>query len=145
MQNIRRGTFETNSSSTHSISIDESCDEMFDTIIPNSDGIIELNGGEFGWQEEEFNDALTKANYCYVDNIHDPKKLEELISVISQQTCVKPGNIRLNASTEYSGGNWSYVDHQSQGTSLEAFESFDKLTKFIFNPRSVLRTDNDNH
>jgi hypothetical protein len=146
MQNIRHGVFETNSSSCHSISISEDSDGLMDVIYPNGDGKIELEGGEFGWQEEEFNDALTKANYCYIDNFHYQDRLDRLVKVISDQTGVKKENIVLNASLDYSTTrNWSYIDHQSAGTSFEAFESDEKLRQFIFNPKSILRTDNDNH
>lgn len=65
MQNIRKSVFETNSSSSHSIHIDTST-ELNDFIIPNDDGNVVLNGGEFGWEYIRFNDALTKANYCAV-------------------------------------------------------------------------------
>jgi len=144
--NIRHGVFETNSSSCHSISISEDSGGLLDVIYPNNDGIIELEGGEFGWQEEEFDDALTKANYCYIDNFNNPDRLDRLVKVISDQTGVKKENIVLCATLEYSSTkNWSYVDHQSAGTSSEAFESDEKLRQFIFNPRSILKTDNDNH
>jgi hypothetical protein len=46
--NIRHGVFETNSSSCHSISISEDSGGLLDVIYPNNDGIIELEGGEFG-------------------------------------------------------------------------------------------------
>lgn len=146
MKNIRYGTFETNSSSTHSISIAEHCEGLMDIIRPDDRGMIELCGGEFGWQEEEFTDALTKANYCYIDNYGNEDRLKRLIGVISEQTGVKSENILLRATLDYSSkNNWSYVDHQSAGTSSEAFETDEKLRQFIFNPNSILRTDNDNH
>ena len=65
MKNIRQSVFETNSSSTHSISISEinSDDLMDNSLIPDIDGKLFFDGGEFGWQWEKFNDALTKANY----------------------------------------------------------------------------------
>lgn len=44
MKNIRNGVFETNSSSSHSISILNNCNGMYDTICPNDDGNIILEG-----------------------------------------------------------------------------------------------------
>ncbi len=69
-QHIRQQVFETNSSSTHSISIAENSAEfeliMDNTLIPDNHGYIRLNGGEFGWEWRRYNDALTKANYISV-------------------------------------------------------------------------------
>jgi hypothetical protein len=47
MINVRNNIFETNSSSTHSVSLYLSDNDIFDTIIPNSDGQIVLTGGDF--------------------------------------------------------------------------------------------------
>jgi len=62
---IRHAVFETNSRSCHSISISNSV-EINDSIYPNEDGNIELTGGTFGWEVEDYNDADTKANYIAV-------------------------------------------------------------------------------
>jgi hypothetical protein len=40
MENIRRGVFETNSSSSHSITIDTAYSGMFDTIEPDEEGVL---------------------------------------------------------------------------------------------------------
>lgn len=45
---IRNSVFETNSSSTHSITIGSYTD--FDTIIPDYNGNITVPTMEFGWQ-----------------------------------------------------------------------------------------------
>jgi hypothetical protein len=141
---IRRGVFETNSSSTHSITISEGVlnDEMLDTIIPNEDGVITLTGGEFGWEVEEYNDALTKANYCAIDNAYDEEKMEMLNQVIEEQTGARL--VVHEFDDNWGSPNWSYIDHQSRGTSDEAFESKEVLRQFIFNKNSILYTDNDN-
>lgn len=138
MIKIRHAVFETNSSSTHSISISQPfCLKMMsDTIFPDSEGKIFLSGGEFGWEEESFTDALTKANYCAVDVQNDPAKLAMLTRVIAWHTGAKEIVYRLGDS---------YIDHQSCGTSKEAFQDEYSLRSFIFNPNSELRTDNDNH
>ena len=48
MRQIRNGVFETNSSSTHSIAIPRSC---------NNINYISFHIGEFGWEWEEANPA----------------------------------------------------------------------------------------
>ena len=71
MKTIRKNCFETNSSSTHSLCI--TTEDKYLQLVPNSDGSIVLTGGEFGWGWDKFNDPLTKANYCALDNLHNPK------------------------------------------------------------------------
>ena len=140
---IRPNVFETNSSSSHSISIAQNGnEEILDTIIPNEDGRIVLNGGEFGWGYEKYNDALTKANYCAVDVQHNDDKIEMLEEVLMEQTGAK--EIIFEFSDNYKDPNWSYIDHESCGTSIDAFVTKDTLKDFIFNKRSWLFIGNDN-
>lgn len=145
MKNIRNGVFETNSSSSHSIAIHPiKTGDMLDTsLVPNNDGYIILTGGEFGWEYEKYNDALTKANYCAVDNFNDESRIEILKEVIIQQTGAKDVIIAFNVDNWDLKG-YSYIDHQSHGTSNDAFASKDTLREFIFSRGSYLFTGNDN-
>lgn len=133
----RLNVFETNSSSSHSITIN-TIDEDWDTIIPNEEGIIYLNGGEFGWGYEEITDALTKANYCAVDFKENDNLLEKLSSVIKDFTRANEVIIDLSWTS-------SYIDHQSDGTVRYEYLSDEDLKYFIFNKKSILIIDNDNH
>jgi len=142
MKNIRRNVFETNSSSSHSISISTK-DNLFDDLEQDENGVITLNGGEFGWSGGDFFDAETKANYCAVDCYDNPEEKEMLISVIKEHTGCK--EVVININTDWNSGNYSYIDHQSQGTSQDAFQSRNTLKRFLFNPESYLTLDNDNH
>jgi hypothetical protein len=145
MINIRRNVFETNSSSSHSISIVEETDQNLNTlgtIYPDSNGKIILTGGQFGWEEETYRDPLTKANYCAVDTINCPEKRKMLIKVIKEHTGAR--KVAVNISIDHVD-NRSYIDHQSRGTSHPAFDSETTLKLFIFSYGSVLETDNDNH
>jgi len=143
MKQIREKVFETNSSSSHSITIEPSNDGLYDIIIPDDDGNITLTGGEFGWGIEEFSDALTKANYCGVDNLSNEDKLDILKEVIREQTGCN--EVIIDISEDWKDANHSYIDHESHGTSDEAFESKETLRDFIFSKNSVLYIDNDNH
>lgn len=147
---IRHGVFETNSSSSHSISIAKGNEEfLMDSIIPDEYGHIHLRGGEFGWSWEKFNDALTKANYCAV-HASDPANLkrdaahlkEMLVEVIKDQTGAS--EVVFELSTDWDSPNHSYIDHQSAGVAQEAFASKETLRNFIFNRNSRLFTGNDN-
>ena len=64
MKNIRESVFETNSSSTHSVTI--SCkrnkEYMYDTLTPESDGSLTFKGGDYSCAEFCESSALSKAN-----------------------------------------------------------------------------------
>ncbi len=140
---VRQNVFETNSSSSHSISIEPSSDGLYDTIIPDEEGNIVLTGGEFGWGIDEYNDAITKANYCAVDQLNNEDRIDMLKEVIKEQTGCN--DVIIDISDSWRDPNYSYIDHESVGTSLEAFESKETLRDFIFSKNSVLYIDNDNH
>lgn len=154
--NMRIGVFETNSSSTHSVCIPETFsdeDDMLDVSIPDEDGNIVLNGGEFDWDYEKHTDAYTKACYLAIyckeyyseDEINGQLLIDILISVIKEQT--KCDNVIFNFSGEYDKDNWSYIDHQSCEDKDYHWMFNDKETirNFIFNKESELIIDNDNH
>lgn len=138
MKNTRNNVFETNSSSTHSVSIVENTKGIYDTL-PVSEQTVILNGGEFGWEWQKYNDALTKANYATVFAASDKEKTKMLISVIKEHTGAKKVVIDLGDS---------YIDHQSDinegGAGSEAFINKKFLKEFIFNPECILITGNDN-
>jgi len=142
MNTIRKSIFETNSSSTHSISIDDTMIN-YSSITPDENGNIILIGGQFDWEEKDFYDALTKANYCAIDQLRNESNIKMLKKVLIEQTGAN--DVILDFSGDYKHKNWSYIDHQSLGTSDEAFESEETLRNFIFGRESVLHTDNDNH
>lgn len=143
MKTVRKGVFETNSSSTHSLCIIDGGD-LNDTIKPNREGFIVLNGGEFGWEIATYTDALTKANYlAQYTNIFPEMKSGEpshliLMEVIKEQTGY---DVVLDDLSE------GYIDHQS--VDPKEFEQIssnkDLIRDFIFSKESTLHTDNDNH
>jgi len=169
---IRTGVFETNSSSCHSLSISDDI-KLFDTIYPNEEGNILLNGGEFGWEEGIYIDAITKANYVAVmilllesakETFNERENKESFNDytlppfadknyeicknnfeeVIKEQT---GANLIYNCSLDFNNENWSYIDHQSFECKEDAewLLSKEQIRNFIFNPNSILITDNDNH
>ena len=52
---IRHGVFETNSSSTHSISIN-SRNTLYESITPDENDTVKLTVGQFGWDWNRYND-----------------------------------------------------------------------------------------
>jgi len=141
MKTTRQGAFETNSSSSHSITINDK-NVLLDSITPDANGVITLYGGEFGWEYAKYTDPITKANYCAIDAQHNEEMINMLREVIMEHTGAK--DVVIKFSTDWNSPDHSYIDHQSMGTSNTAFVSKDQLKNFIFNVKSVLYTGNDN-
>jgi hypothetical protein len=145
---IRNSTFETNSSSCHSISVSSNAG-VYDTIYPNNDGTIIVPLNEFGWEQETYNDALTKLSYLmlYVrDWVTSPDKekfMDMLINVVKEHTGASAVEFDVNTT----GKSWNdgYIDHQSVEDRNYDY-LFDEiiLKEFLFGD-GVLETDNDNH
>jgi len=137
---IRKNVFETNSSSSHSLSIaDETKEFVLDTIYPDQNGVIELTGGEFGWEWFKHNDAQTKANYAAVDFEGNKDLVDMLDEVIREQTGAEV--VKHAFTGDYDGPNWSYIDHDSVGL---VPRTKSELKNFIFNKNSWLFGGNDN-
>jgi hypothetical protein len=139
MKNFRTSVFETNSSSTHSISIYNATKGVYDTIVPMENGVIELTGGDFGWEWEKYNDALTKANYAALFAQDDKAMTDMLVEVIKEHTGAKEIDL-----SQLEG----YIDHQSDlregGDAHKAFDTPQILKNWLFHPESWLFTGNDN-
>lgn len=141
-KSIRTSTFETNSSSSHSLVIGTNRDFLYDTsLIPDKDGNLVLTGGMFGREWRRYNDAKTKANYCAIDRF----KNEMLIEVLKEQTSAR--NIIFAFTTNYQNDkpddSWSSIDHQSVGSTHNVFKDKCSLKNFIFNKNSWLFTGSD--
>ena len=141
MITIRNKAFESNSSSSHSICI-AAGGPLFETLVPDDDGILRLEGGEFGWGYEDYDHVGMKAEYIATalrDMSDDDPPRAMFIRVLKEHTGAK--EVRMP-----DGKDWSvYIDHQSSHVPFEALESEDKLKNFLFNPDSTLVIDNDNH
>lgn len=151
---IRNSVFETNSSSTHSIHIDNECD-ILDTasrLINNKNELV-LTGGEFGWEWTKFNDTDTKLNYIgvFVTSIERTKrpkgeKTKLFENVVKKQLKVK--KIIYNFCSQWGQETtYSYIDHQSfdQCRSIwQVFENEQNMRCFLFSEKSWLFLGNDN-
>jgi hypothetical protein len=135
-QKIRTGVFESNSSSSHVLTLSDGTKEFFmdNSMVPDEDGNISLSGGEFGWEWEKYNDAWTKANYAAEYCKGRYPDVDMLTEVIQEQTQCKKVIVSPTG----------YIDHQSDSVCHPAFASKDDLRNFIFNKHSYLFTGNDN-
>lgn len=140
----RHKVFETNSSSSHSISIDSTTMMLDTSLTPDSDGQLTIAGESFGWEWARYNDAKTKAQYCFADSYGNESRMDMLKEVLMEQTQAKEIIFPTEAHNEWGGPGGASVDHESAGTSSEAFESKETLRDFIFNMNSILFTGNDN-
>ena len=147
---IRKSVFETNSSSSHSISISAGdSDVLMDIIeIPES-GVLELGSGKYGWEWEKYNDAYTKADYCALYCRGNKERRLMLTEVLKKQTGAEAV---VFTDDKYDDGgernDVGYIDHQSDAgdgqAAEEAFQSPESLRNFIFNKNSWLFLGNDN-
>ena len=135
-QKIRTGVFESNSSSSHVITLSKDTKNFFMdlSMVPDPDGEINIEGGEFGWEVEKYDDASTKANYAAEFAKNNVSYLNMLRDVIQEQTQAKVVNINPSG----------YIDHQSDSVASVAFVNKESLRNFIFNKNSILFTSNDN-
>lgn len=88
---IRQSSWETNSSSSHSLIISGK-QSIFDTIVPNEDNVIQIRTSEYKY-ESEFNTPILKLIYLYIaitqQNFGDKQSLKVIKQVIKQHTGAK--------------------------------------------------------
>lgn len=152
---IRRGAFETNSSSTHAINIYKGSKYE----IPES---IVIRPGEFGWECETFSDPESKLSYLYTwilskcksydyndvtekyEDHYDYKKLKDYQYRIKSK--LLDAGVKEVEFVKCNG--WfedGYIDHSEDlfNDDLEAILE-DYFEDFIFNDSSYIETGNDN-
>ena len=163
MKQIRRGVFETNSSSTHSVTVnhDEGLSPFY--LYVSEDGYVHAEFGEFGWEVWDYTDQETRLSYLLtmarhltgcneaywdddatdegdIKNFIDTREFERINEVVAEYGKCK--GIWLDASS-------GYIDHQSREdyrTIDEFLGEYDTdIREFIFGAGVTLHTDNDNH
>lgn len=145
--------FETNSSSSHSFSIDGDpvAPETLTTLpIEEEDGKCHVFPGEFSLEVAEYIDAATKASYLYTyimtckeGKVRD-QMMERLRSIIAKRMKCQVVFEKMSGEEVYY--QYGYIDHQSEDEPADILsEDDDAVDRFIFSCHSILRTDNDNH
>lgn len=100
MKTIRHNTYETNSSSTHSITIDT---ENYKNLqIPKT---LTIPLGEFGWEFRKFNDFLSKASYFWTLALYNEEVNDRMIRLAADN------GLDLQFKQE---DDFYYVDHGSE-------------------------------
>lgn len=168
---IRRGVFETNSSSVHSITIIKDTIDSNKMAI-NDDGLIEVDAGEFGWGVERHRDQYTKLSYLVmmaletegsecetVEQFYETEGFQKINSEIASYCACKgvtvPG-LKIEKHSYKDSKNEDrfyidhdgYIDHQScedYGSLQEFLDSNNVgVIEFVFNSSLILEISNDN-
>lgn len=139
---VRKGVFETNSSSTHSIVIARENTKPYD--------YVEFNIGEYGWERNKYYGTTEKASYFYTSacDYYSRDVAEDISTLLSPYgiSCVfkiKPIFKGFNGTQYLDNG---YVDHSEEsGEFVESLlEDSAKLIDYLFNDESYVETGNDN-
>lgn len=163
MRQIREGIFETNSSSSHSVTVRRRTDMQINWYLNiSADGYVHIPLDEFGWsydgdlynQERRLSYLLTMAamneectNYWDGDESNDvcrsafeETKIFQRIQNIVMSMC--PNKCNGIYIDDFGG----YIDHQSYMQVDEFLNDFGiTMKEFIFGDNVDLIIDNDNH
>lgn len=163
MKQIRNNVFETNSSSTHSITINGLKDNM---VLPYEKDNIEISFGEYGWEQERYSSYQDKLSYVltmiqyHLPYSYDSEEMgKNIVNTILSSNYYKWleemvwDYCKKTLSVEEGGSDWSpagYIDHQStdildEWWSDDEGKFKDSMKDFIFNSKYGFVTDNDNH
>lgn len=134
MKQIRRGVFETNSSSTHSICISK--DE-----VNNLPSHISFTLGEYGWENDTVYDTaeyLYTALYYLYENEELDSRLKQIEYILNKH------NVECTFKNP-KDNSYYYIDHAGKLTNLinDLLNDEDKLLRYLFGA-SVIYTGNDN-
>lgn len=172
MKQVRRNVFETNSSSTHSVSVSSKNNKYYDSTSLNVDydNKVHVRFGEFGWEIRDYDLPYNKLQYIVtmlVETEGDVSCVDELfetdgfklINDAVADYCHCDG-IWIDGNMEMESYTWDgktyyylehdgYIDHQSREDYNSVQDFLDDycldITQFIFDSGVIVHTDNDNH
>lgn len=154
MLNIRKQTFETNSSSTHAI-----CITREPNILEIPDKIyIDLDDYQFGWENSQYTGYHNKLSYIFIgiskyrEMVSASEKISKLIVMLQEigvkEIEIKGLYIEIFGSSEkpYFNIDNGYVDHSNGMYELINILLEDKnlLKRYLFDRDSFIATGNDN-
>lgn len=161
MKQIRNSVFETNSSSTHSLTINSKIlDAKINLEVNGFDNNIHVSSGEFGWGYEELTSQYKKLSYLVTMMFEkEIKNIKDAINIYESESF----KLIDDAIFEHTGHHIAldeidlkrnkiniegYIDHQS----YEKYASFKdfleqnnvSVIEFVFGD-TIMKIDNDNH
>lgn len=157
--NVRRGVFETNSSSMHSFHItgkDRYVDAdmervMFGGAIQNGELRLGCDDLEYGWGYDEVHSFKGKLGYIlatyYQKFKQDDDKMDEFLNDVIYPIVKKVhpdfDELVMDGDPYYKYG---YIDHQSYGEIFDFLREQDiSIEEFLLNTKYYIVIDNDNH
>lgn len=157
MKVVRKGVFETNSSSMHSLAIINANDYNPEYNYPKNKTLY-VYPAEYGWGYERLTEPDEKLSYLFalaassnglrwldnqdevfVDRFFDLSEVKKIYDTMSDI------GIAINFVIDKSSDHYfGYVDHQSIET-IDTFLGDIPIKDFIFNDKYMVIIDNDNH
>ena len=149
MKKVRHSVFETNSSSSHSLTLvkGELMRAPFSKEVLRS-GTVQVRLGEYGWEWHRYYLPQNKLSYLVtqvtrgdLDNSSTEELREQYPEIERMARVLK----------EYSGceleilPSSGYVDDESKGIGINLLASDGALRDFLFSPTSYIQTGNDNY
>lgn len=141
-QIIRKGVFETNSSSIHTLTIlnnNESID--YDKMLEDFDKRkYNIEVGEFGWEFEVYNDPISILEYIYSFAFQRDNETDSQQNYVSKLKSLLPNTNFIEPEDDY----YYFIDHcYDWENQLDfIFENKENLAELMFN--GEIRTGNDN-
>lgn len=155
-QQIRKSVFETNSSSSHSLTLSKG------DLAPRPfsaeqlrQGVVEVGLGEYGWEWCRYYRAENKLAYL-VTQLVGTRTPSGCPQDVTRLLCEDDPRVQMlcDAVREHTGctllirESSGCIDHQSAsgeaGVGLELFNNVQTLRRFVFDPASCVQTGNDN-
>jgi hypothetical protein len=152
---IRNAVFETNSSSSHSVTVsrEELADDFGISKATLRSGVIRAEiAGHYGWAWKRYYSPGAKIAYLAtqlaghhadgMEGVDVTKFMRRDAGVASLIDLVQR---RTGCRVEIIGADDASIDHDSVGVGTELFDDEDVLMRFIFGPGSFVQTGNDNN
>ncbi|MCC5610731.1 hypothetical protein LC612_29270 [Nostoc sp. CHAB 5834] len=155
MNKIRHSVFETNSSSSHSLTITSK--NLAPMPFPRDvmrEGKVYIPLGEYGWEWRRMYRLEHKLSYLFTQLLSEVPENKDAETVTQE---VRNRNPRIDTLCrivgEHTGvqvlmvpGSTGYIDHESQGVGIDAefFNNEAKLRQFLFSDKNYVQLGNDN-
>jgi len=133
---IRGNSFETNSSSSHSVYVGDGANIIDQMIEPNDNNEIHIYLKEFGWEWKVLYEPTDKLVYVASSFYDDEDKLNGLKELVKDVT-----GADLYIHTDHLACDYGLIDHQSYGILSDVDVT---IKEIIFSSECVIVTGNDN-
>ena len=148
-QTIRRGVFETNSSSVHTLVVDKKCSR-----VPYPKSML-MYSGEYGWEVDKLDTPEEKLSYVYTSILSLPDEEERQRKLIKVSEILNSVGVEIEdfdpsnnkKDDEDEDDDYYCIDHvyDTFGFVSRILSEPELFLQFIFGKDSYIHTDNDNN